>query len=374
MLSEVSCFLSESLTTLSETLQYAGFSTAAWSANALIVPGKNFDQGFELFDHGTTTRQSPILMPGVLEWLDSIAGTRFFLYLHLADPHSPLDPLPAARERFAPGVPRDFSPHACVNYGLDLLAGCGHDEAGNVRTEACVPAQHQRFISDLYDACVWSGDYWLGQLLDRLESLRLDDQTVVAFTSDHGEELFDHGLASHGQALFGELVRVPLVLAGPGVPAGEVRTQVASNRHLSATLAALVDVEWGQRDAVDLLASGRRAPIALFSTENGWWNGRFRQPLLGVRRGDHVLHFAPQGRAWGVAESGSGGERRLYDLATDPREERDLAARAPQLADELQALLEERTAELRARRTTNVVPAGEATLEYLRQIGYIGEE
>jgi hypothetical protein len=157
------------------------------------------------------------------------------------------------------------------------------------------------------------------------------------------------------------------------VPVGEVRTGLVSNRSLPATLARLAGVRWGRADAPDLLRDGR-APVVMFSTENGWWNGRFRQPLLGLRRGDHVLHLAPEGGPWGSDAPSPAPQRRLYDVSADPGERRDLSATDPELADELQRLLEQRTADLRARRVTPVVPAGEATLEYLRQIGYIGEE
>lgn len=382
VLSEASCFLADEHQTLAEALQRQGFTTAAWSGNGLIVPDKNFDQGFELFDHGKgAIRPSAVLVPPAQEWLRSVAGTRFFLYLHLADPHAPQVPLPQARARFAPDVPATFDPSTIVELARVLRGNGGRSDTGAIDLERCVGADVRRFVSDLYDACTWSGDHWLGELLDELERLGLDDETIVAYTSDHGEELFDHGLAAHGQSVYGELVRVPLVLAGPGIPAGARVTVPVSNRHLAPTLARIVgaSVAGFPPDGLDLsrpalLASAPLAPV-LFSTEHGWWNGRHRQPIYGLRRAEHVLHLAPRGTPWGVSETAPGeGEWRLFDLSRDPQERLDLTQREPEIAAELREALRTKLAELEARRTAPAVPAGTATLEHLRALGYVGDE
>jgi len=379
--SPASCYLADSVETLPEVLQRAGFTTAAWSANPLIVPDKNFDQGFELFDHGKGgTRKSETIVPAVLEWLDAVAGTRFFLYVHLADPHAPLTPLPEARERFAPEVPLDFDPKAIVEYAWPLLRGEGHTDDGRIATDQLVPREEQRWISDLYDACVWSGDHWVGRILDRLASLGLSDETIVAFTSDHGEEIFDHGLATHGQSLYGELMRIPLVLAGPGVPVGRRVAVPVSNLHVAPTLAALVGLQLaGPEHPIDLTslagdASDATGGEVLFSTMQGWWNGRFRQPLYGMRAGDLVLHFAPQGSDWGEQEPAEGGRWALYDLADDAREKHDLSAERAQRAAAMKDELMQRIDELEERRLTPRIEAGSATLQMLRDLGYIGRE
>ncbi len=371
VLSSSACFLDEQLETLAEALQDAGFTTAAWSANPLIVPDKNFDQGFEVFDHGNRSmRKSGFVVPAVLEWLEAVAGTRFFLYLHLVDPHAPLDPRPEDRALLAAEVPPTVSSNAIVELSWKLLEGEG------ALDELVSPAERGH-IGALYDACVRSGDHWVGQVLERLEALGLADETLVAYTSDHGEELFDHGLAAHGHSLHAELVRVPLVLAGPGVAEGaRVRTPV-STRQLAPTLARLAGTRLGQpADATDLLEGGRE-PAVLFSTEQGWWNGRSRQPLFGLRVGDEVLHLAPRGGSPGAAGSAApapGADLRLYDVAADPGETRDLAAQRADRARVLRAELERLVAELRSRRRVPLRAAGDATLEVLRDLGYVGGE
>jgi arylsulfatase A-like enzyme len=371
-------FLADELNTLAEVMQAQGMTTAAWSGNPLIVPDKNFDQGFEFFDYQKRgMRKSRVLIPSALDWIETTGDTRFFLYLHMTDPHAPLAPHPEGGRLFAPEAGSGFE-KKINDFNELLLANRGHGADGELRTDEAIPPHEQQWISDLYDACVWTGDRWLGEVLDTLERAGLSDRTIVAFTSDHGEELFDHGLVTHGHSLHRELVRVPLVIAGPGLPAGARVDTPVSNRHLAPTLARLVGAELrGPHDALDLTRIGADPMLpehpVFFSTSKGWWNGRRPQPLLGVRRGPWVLHLAPQGAPWGVGPSESGAVR-LFDLGRDRLETRDVGAERADVAADLRALLERSTAERAARRITSDVPAGEATLETLRDLGYIGDE
>jgi arylsulfatase A-like enzyme len=375
VLDRSSAFLTESLTTLAEVLQEAGLTTAAWTANPLIVPDKNFDQGFEVFDHARGTfRPSRDFMPAALEWLDAIAGTRFFLYLHLVDPHVPHRPSATARARLVDRDGLEVDDDALYRRGQELLDGAGHADDGTIASERCVPVDEQHAISQAYDACVATSDEWLGALVDRLEALGIADETVVVFTSDHGEELLERGLYGHGSTLHRELVRVPLVLAGPGVPRGVREPQPVSIRALAPTIMRLARVEAPELgDAPGLLDTDQRERAILFSTLQGWWNGRHQQPLFGLRAGDWVLHRAPEGSAWGVDAPSEAGEHRLYRVGEDPDERVDLSAAEPELTAELAALLEARLAELTARRAAPALEAGPRTLELLRGIGYLGE-
>jgi len=374
------CYLSDQLETLAEVAQRQGLTTGAWSGNPLIVPDKNFDQGFEFFVHAKgALRKSNLFVPSALEWIESTGDTRFFLYLHLVDPHAPAFPMAAGRSRFASGVPDDFSPRAINEYDAMLRDGEGHAPDGTPITDQVVPPDHQRWISDLYDAEVWTGDAWLGRILEQLERSGLSDRTIVAFTSDHGEELFDHGTLTHGRTLYREVVHVPLVLAGPGIPTGTRIETAVSNRHVAPTLARLMGGHLADvTDALDLADLGADPPIEerpiLFSTTQGWWNAQHPTTLLGMRRGPWVLHVAPEGGPWGTELPGPG-EMRLYDVRADPEESIDLSVEWDAIARGMRGQLEARLKDLEERKqATAVVPAGEATLETLRALGYLGDE
>jgi arylsulfatase A-like enzyme len=386
-----SCYLADELVTLAESLQQEGFTTAAWSGNPLIVPDKNFDQGFEFYEYAkAVTRKSRVFMPAALEWLESMAGTRFFMYLHLTDPHAPLAPRPQGRALLAADVPADFSPKAIDGYVQPLRDGCGFTENGAIDTDRCVPPSAQDAISDLYDACVWTGDHWVGRLVATLERLELIDETLIVFTSDHGEELFDHGLVTHGHGLHEELVGVPLVFAGPGIPHGERVTQVVSNRHLGPTLARVgrglaafdegfdssdPDTGFDLRRAFDRSTAGDLGDGTIrFSTTNGWWNGKHPQTILGMRSGSLVVHFAPDGGPWNAPEGSGAGQLSLYDKAQDPMEFSDVSADQAERAAGLRDEMLRRVGVAAARRPKAGVRAGGSTVEMLRGLGYMGDE
>lgn len=366
-----SSFLPERLDTLAEALQREGVTTGAWSGSPLIVPDKNFDQGFEFFDSSEAgvMRRSDLFLPGALEWLQTVGDRRFFLYLHLMEPHAPPVPLPEGRRLFASEVPTDFDPRRVVDASWELRTH-GFARDGTPTTEAVLSVEEQRWVRNLYDAGAWSADHWVGAVLDRLEELGLTDSTIVAVTSDHGEELFEHGLLGHAHALWRELVHVPLVVAGPGVPVGERRAAPISNLALGPTLARLARASIHDLDGEGLDLFGPEPPAVWFSTLQGFWNGRSNLAILGVREGRKVLHWAGQGAPWGSHESPQGGQMRLFDAATDPGEHADLSVTREA---EARTLLAELARRLELSEATRKALGGfddEGTMSMLRDLGY----
>lgn len=363
-----SCWLAGELDTLAEALARSGYRTAGFSANPIVAPDKNFDQGFAHFDHGPRFRTGAELAPAVLAWLDAHAGQRFFLYVQLADPHTPHEPLPelspGPRPPGWPQNPEPDHPAAAHFDGFDRYAQ--RLLRGELAADE-VPAEHVAHVHAMYDACVASGDRAVGRILERLDALGLADTTVVAYTSDHGEELFDHGLLAHGHTLHEELVAAPLLLAGPGIAAGERVATPVSNRHLAQTLARLGGAELAGAPLVMDLARADTvfaAPVP-YSTEKGWWCGAKDRALRGLRDQEWILHRC---------EDPPAGARslRLYRAGQAPPETEDLAADEVDVVERLGGRLDEQLAEMEGRRPRlgAAVPAGEATAAQLEALGY----
>src|SRR5262245_4850407 len=372
LVGERSSFLFEESQTLAESLQLAGFTTAAWSGNPIVGPRRNFDQGFESFDAAEASdfRKTGEFFEDVRAFLRRERGTRFFLYLHLVEPHTPHLPLAEGVHLFAADVSPEFRAKCD---GFWKATGRGPRPRGEMEAiEDFAPEDVRKWAGELYDASVWSGDHWLGELLGELAALGLDDETVVAFTGDHGEELFERGFLGHGHSLKQELVRVPLVLAGPGVPAGARSGGLVSVRSIAPLLARLAGVGFGDgAAALRVLADGGRGEdFVLFTTTRGSWKSRENVPLAGLTDGnwklDLVLDGAPDGTP-------AGADVELYDIQKDPGEREDLAASRPDETARLRALLLERLSALEARRIGTDIPAGEATIQMLEHLGYGGE-
>jgi len=379
LVGERSSFLFEESDTLAEALQLAGFTTAAWSGNPIVGPRRNFDQGFESFlsAEAGDFRKTAAFFEEVRAFLRRERGTRFFLYLHLADPHTPHDPLPEADELFARDVPADFRAKCDAFWRATGRGPRPRGEQSAIGDFA--PADVKDWATRLYDASVRSGDHWLGEILDELGALGLDDETIVAFTGDHGEELLERGFLGHGHSLKQELVRVPLVIAGPGVPEGKRHTGLFSERLLAPLLARLAGVDFGDgAEAMRMLAQPERGEeFVLFTTTRGSWKGRENVRLVGLTDGKWKLDLALDGAPESDATDGTsdgGAELELYHLESDPLEREDLSASRPDEVARLREILLERMDTLAKKRIGTDVPAGEATKEMLEHLGYGGDD
>jgi len=193
-------------------------------------------------------------------------------------------------------------------------------------------------LRSLYAGSVTSIDAEIGRLVRGLESRGLSDRTIVAVTSDHGEEFIEHGGLGHDDTLYEELVRVPLVIAGPAVTPGLVLKGPVRAIDVAPTLAEAAAVKpdgpfdgasaWGaiargepltQRQVLlEMTYVGARHPFHLFRS---------------VRSGDEKVI----GSTFHV--DGAGPWRwELYDLSADPLEKHDLAAARPGILMEVRSM------------------------------------
>lgn len=303
VLDEKSGTLPLELDTLAESLQTAGWATAAFSVNPLIRAATNFDQGFELFQAYSWASANEVVS-AVLEQARLWREQRFFFYLHLGDPHE-YEPDRAFRRQLKLRPPEGFTPLALRDLLQARMRGEAVDEA--------LLSEWLNYKRGLYDASVAQVDHAVGQLLDGLLAEGLLDKTCIAFTSDHGEEFLEHGLVGHARQLHEESTAVPLLIAGPGIPQELVR-QPVENRQLAATLLARLK-QAGPAFAlgVNLLDAKSRSDTAkaplFFHTRLGGFQdpqaGTWRDliELWGIRHAGelHVRAVAPDGSFTGRA-------------------------------------------------------------------------
>ncbi len=358
-------FLTEGHVTLAERFLDFGIDTAAFSCNPLVAPEVNFDQGFQTY--GTYEwKSTSAIESDVLDWLNARDGGRFFLYLHLVDPHDPYEPDPEQAARFAPDRPARWKAERQNDLAIRLSEMKAEGKAEVAESVA--------YNLELYDAEIASLDASLGRLFAALDARALLDRTVIAVTSDHGEEFLEHGLVGHSMQLHEECVRVPLILAGPGVPAGRRVSRRVQNRDLGSTLLALARVDRGDFQGTGiLLEESSNESAVFFSTDRGmvyepgedlWLRAG---ELHGMRRGRWQLHWS------GSGPQGRGEILRLWDMESDPNAARDVAAEEPQVARALQDELERQIAQ-EERDGSTTLSEGEAEAERLREAGYAGGE
>jgi arylsulfatase A-like enzyme len=220
----------------------------------------------------------------------------------------------------------------------------------------------------MYEAEIRQLDELLGRFFGWLDDEDLGDETLFVITSDHGEEFQEHGSVLHGRTYYEEVIRIPLLLKGPGLPAGTVVEAATHHVDIVPTILGVMGIPSSQpRDGLDLSPtwSGGAIPErTLFSEADH--NNR----IDGADVHD-ILKMARRGSAKFVLDTRRG-ERELYDLAADPREQRDLSgaadARLAELEAELRRFLEG------AVTPEAVPPPTDEEQEKLDALGYGGDE
>jgi arylsulfatase A-like enzyme len=305
--------LAEDFATVAEQLRAAGFETRAWINNTNLTRRLGLHQGFATFvDYGTRSRRNAA-EPGVRDALEALAaprGTDRFVFFHLMDPHGPYRPDPAFLERFA-----DPETAALLERQLD------EGLFGRVAWGHVQPSERERAgLREFYDAVVAYADHQLGRLYDASRESNADLTFVV--TADHGEEFWEHGGFEHGQSVYDELLRVPLVIVRPGHgKPGRVIGAPVSTQDLAATILALAGLEpLDDADSNSLLLvidgaeppTGRRFPSShtLYGVE------RLGLEADGVK---YIYNQATKAEPTPRAPPAAA-RHELYDLARDPLE------------------------------------------------------
>lgn len=187
--------------TLPATLRERGFATQAVTSHLYVSGTYGLDDGFDHLDF-RQDRKATEVADRAIDLLDRVGDRPFFLFLHFYDPHWHYDPPEAQRRIFE----QDYS---------GTLTGLWQDFKDRTR-ETTTPAELVHLLA-LYDGEIRYTDDELGRVLDHLKARGLDAGTLVVVSSDHGEEFLDHGSWEHQKTLYEEVVRVPLVVRGPGV-------------------------------------------------------------------------------------------------------------------------------------------------------------
>ena len=232
--------------TVAQELGERGYRTAAITANPWIGAATSLDRGFQSFsDYASTMpyrlvfgswpagpheQDAEVLVDRALNWLGRQEGRSFYLWLHLIDPHMPYFHTP----------------------GFETL---------NVRSiRGATPASPTRrnSIRAAYEKEIAHTDTQLMRLLAELEREKFFDRGTVIFTSDHGEEFWEHGGVEHGHSHHGIVVEVPLLIVGKGVEAAK-RSGVASLLDVAPTIRSIAGLQARGNDLREKIAAGRIA-------------------------------------------------------------------------------------------------------------------
>jgi arylsulfatase A-like enzyme len=345
--------------TLAELFAAAGYATAAFTGVGFL---KGITRGFETVDVGGNWheyRRADATIDAVLAWLKGKRpADRFFLWIHLFDPHNP--PRAPAEDLRALAL---ASPEAEAAFAREMTETHGVTPGFYASAKALA----ERYVN--YDAEIRFADRQLARLQERMEAAGQNAGALWIVTADHGEGLGSHGFDGHGERLYREQLRVPLIFWTRGRAAGARVAELARHVDLLPTLAELC---------------GFPAKQGLFTIP-----GRSLVPLLEdpSRTLAHVLAFAqrrPPDEGWEPGDVFSlfdrdwkyivhtRGRDEFFDLRSDPLELQNLAPAPSSVKDQLGTAARETFAGLtREGASTKVAPVDPAHREELKALGYV---
>jgi arylsulfatase A-like enzyme len=351
--------LSHSVATLPETLGEVGYDTIAVVANSAYLQYPfGLERGFRYHDsrwrldvaysprdalsfwqqHAALTpyrRADEIEAEAAGLVRNSPPARPFFLFVNFMDAHDPYAP-PGAYQTLFPGRMKDLDVEALIERLLHEMP------------QAHVTSAERAHLLSQYDGGIAFIDHSLGRLFDALRAGSAFDDTLIIVASDHGESFTEHGYVKHGNSLYDEEIRVPLVVKFPHQHSGSVRDDVVSLNDIYPTvLHAAGVVPPHSYEAVPL----QQAPAS----------GRI---VLSEMFEEKISRSAFDGRWKAMVDKK--GQARVFDIAADPGEQHALTMAVPR--DEMTAL----TALAQTKSLAAPAPLlDDATIRHLRALGYL---
>jgi arylsulfatase A-like enzyme len=229
--------------TLAEILHQKGYKTAAFITNAALDPKiTKINKGFEDFhfltgdpfaeaqgkkDYSTFIRQ-------VIPWLSQNKNEKFFMWVHLIGPHAPYSPQ------------LDFAcksdPEFCNKLSDEDMAGL---ELERKSWEGCkevdIPQKTLGKFQGLYDAEIMYDDELVGEILQKINALHLDKNTLIVFYGDHGEGFEHNYYFHHSNVLYKSALNIPLIFSFPN-GRKTVNNELADNTQILNSLLRVLNI------------------------------------------------------------------------------------------------------------------------------------
>lgn len=322
--------LAKSHPTIASVAHAAGYQTAAFVASRVLSRTFGLSNGFDTYDDqlNTETREGQLpniypKLPASVEtdraigWLKQHSQKKFFLWVHYYDAHAPYDPPEPYKHLYA-----------------------SHPYSGEI---AYMDSQ-------------------VGRLLDDIGEQGIGSRTLIVVIADHGEGLGEHGEMTHGIFLYDSTMHVPLIIAGPGIPAGKVIEEEVRSIDIMPTILAFLNLSPGKEaEGVSLwplIQKGQRVQSDFAYMETlypriymGW------SELRGIRTDQWKYILAPH--------------QELYDVEKDPGERKNVISRFPDVASNLNKGIWYATRLKSPEQNITASPISEQTRKELESLGYV---
>ncbi|UCC39292.1 MAG: sulfatase-like hydrolase/transferase, partial [Candidatus Aminicenantes bacterium] len=321
-------YLTPSYLTLAEILKERGFKTSAFVSSFTVDSRFGTDQGFDFYDDKFTEaevlknfrseRKADKVYASFSDWLDENFNQKFFCWVHFFDPHVPYDP------------PSPFK---------------------------------EEFLERPYDGEIAYMDHYIGKMLEKLKEKNIDDNTLIVLVGDHGEAFGEKGEIDHGFFIYDVTLKVPLIFYSQNsLPPGLVINARVRLIDIMPSILEMLEIPANKEiQGVSLLPyikDRRKDDLpsyieTYYPRENHGWS-----ELIGLINGKWKYIHAPKPE--------------LYNLESDPQEEKNVISHETKVASAIRQELKETIQKLSSK-----IEAGKKKLtreerERLRSLGYLG--
>ena len=223
-----------SFTTLAEELKAHGYTTAGFAGGAALDPSYGFNKGFDAYESPGEFEGTVEPLEKALSFINLHKNDKFFVFVQGFDVHGQYIPKEGLDLRF---VDKKYS---------GQLTGSAPEqksirEDGVLHGSVFLTNEDVQFLRSVYDEKVTKLDSRLADFFQRLEKLQPSKKTIIIFTSDHGEEFYEHGRIDHGMTLYDEVIRVPLLFNIPQ-KRSQIISQQIRNIDIAPTILEIVGI------------------------------------------------------------------------------------------------------------------------------------
>jgi arylsulfatase A-like enzyme len=219
---------------LPEIMRANGYQAVAFSSHPYFGEASRLWQSFDAYHYvtdsgGKYSGDFETVNAQALAWLEENHQEPFFLYVHVMDTHFP-HTLESPYDKW---LPEGVTPER------QAVLQRANTNAGNLSPD------EQEYLRGLYDGDILYSDDQIGRIMNKIEELGLADSTLFVIGSDHGDALGEDGrLVGHPITMtYDELLEVPWIMAGPGLPQGHRVDALSQNVDIVPTLVDIMDLD-----------------------------------------------------------------------------------------------------------------------------------
>lgn len=313
----------EAVEMLAEILQKQGMSTGAFIANGYISRDFGFNQGWDYYTNFLREKKNHTaksVYREAMQWVEENHKKPFFLYVQTIDPH------------VAWSVPKKYTD---LYYEGEYKGQIGPSMSGREQADLSgsdtLTDDDIKWIHALYNGEVTYQDEYMGGLMKKLEELGVMDDTLIVISTDHGEELQEHGQMGHRHTLYNELIRSPLVMRYPKrLPPNTQIDDIVELVDMAPTILDVMGFDPSKdHEGLSLvpLIEGRPFQRPRYTIAEYEYNARYGP--LDITEDERGMHersvIVGRWKMWTTHRE----HRMLFDLKDDPEEQNNMLGKAP---------------------------------------------